>query len=88
MYGIDEDDVTMLWIDRLMIAKSFLGHGYGLAVLRYIISEAPAYGVNRIGLSTEPENLIAKHVFEKAGFHLTGMKDDGEDVYHYIVSSE
>lgn len=85
MYGLGEDDETMLWIDRLMIAEPFLRQGYGLDVLEKIIEEARTLGVSRIGLSTEPENHAAKQAFEKAGFEAAGLKDGDEDIYHFTL---
>jgi diamine N-acetyltransferase len=86
MYGLDEDDETMLWIDRLMIAEPYRGQGYGSAVLRLVLQEAAEQGLARVGLSCESENAGAKRVFEHAGFRPTGRKDGTEDVYHYPLS--
>jgi diamine N-acetyltransferase len=86
MYGIDEDDETMLWIDRLMIAEPYRGQGFGFAVVRKILEEAATLGVSRVGTSTEPDNLPAKRLYEKAGFQATGMQEDGEEVYHCHLS--
>ena len=88
MYGLDEDDETMLWIDRLMIAEPYRGKGYGTAVLQKVLAEAKTLGVARVGLSTSPENAAAKRVYERAGFRFTGLQmDGGEDVYHYDIPS-
>ena len=85
MYGLDEDDKSMLYVDRLMIAEPFRGQGYGTAVLRKILEEAMTRGVARVGLSTSPENAAAIRVYERVGFRATGQQDDGEDVYHYVI---
>jgi diamine N-acetyltransferase len=85
MYGLDEDDETMLWIDRLMIAEPFRGRGLGTLVLEKILQEATALGVARVGLSTEPENELAIHVYEKVGFQATGEMDGDEAIYHFLV---
>ena len=85
MYGLDEDDETLLWIDRLMIAEPYRGRGYGAAVLREILQRARNLDVAGVGLSTESENIIAKRAFEKAGFRATGEKDGDEDVYHVAL---
>lgn len=84
MYGLDEDDETTLCVDRLMIAEPYRGRGLGPLVLEKIIQQAMDLGLARVSLSTAPENLQAKHVYEKVGFRATGMKDGDEDVYHYV----
>ncbi|MCJ7551807.1 MAG: GNAT family N-acetyltransferase, partial [Anaerolineae bacterium] len=40
LYGLDEEDETMLWIDRLMIAEPFRGQGFGTTVLMKIVQQA------------------------------------------------
>ena len=41
-------------------------------------------GCKEVFLSTDPENVIGKHVYEKVGFiHQNEMWDD-EEVYKYI----
>ena len=86
MYGVDEDDEPMLWIDRLMIAEPYRGKGFGCAVVKSILEEAATLGVLRVGTSTEPENLPARRLYEKAGFQTTGVQEDGEEVYHCHLS--
>ena len=86
MYGIDEDDETMLWIDRIMIAEPYRGQGYGFAVVKKILEEAATLGVSRVGTSTEPENLPAKRLYKKTGFQVIGMIEDGEEAFHYHLS--
>lgn len=81
MYGVDEEDETVLCIDRLMIAEPFRGHGYGAAAVRKIVAEAAAIGMRCVTLSVEPDNLVAKHIYEKVGFRKTGMMDGTEEVY-------
>ncbi len=85
MYGLDEEDETVLYIDRLMIAEPYRGQGLGTLALKKIAQEAAALGLSRIALSTAADNLAAKHVYEKVGFHATGIKDGDEDVYHYCI---
>jgi RimJ/RimL family protein N-acetyltransferase len=83
MYGIDEDDEVMLWIDRLMIAEPYRGQGFGFAVVKKIQEEAATLGVLRVGTSTDLGNLPARRLYVRAGFQATGMIEDGEEVYHY-----
>jgi diamine N-acetyltransferase len=88
MYGIDEDDERMMVIDRLMIGEPFRGRGYGVAAVRKIVEEAKALGMQCLGLSVEPDNLVAKHVYEKVGFAATGLMDGDEEIYRYTLEGE
>ena len=74
----DEDDRYWLW--RFMIDKSEQGKGYGQAALQEIIRYFKANGADRLFLSTEPENELGLHVYQKAGFRKTGIIDDDEAV--------
>jgi diamine N-acetyltransferase len=85
LYGVDEEDETMMVIDRLMIAEPFRGRGYGVAVVRQIVEEAKTLGMLCVGLSVEPDNSVAKHVYEKVGFEPTGAMDGDEEVYRYTL---
>lgn len=82
MFGIDEDDGS-LWIPRFMIDCRFQGKGYGKAgfeaVLKILTEKYPS---TEIFLSFEPENEIAKKLYEHFGFSFTGKSDeDGELIY-------
>jgi diamine N-acetyltransferase len=88
MYGPEEDDPSLFWIDRLMIAEGQRGKGYGRAALLMILDEAKSKGFSRIGLSTEPENLKAIQLYENVGFKATGEIDDDEAVYVCIINPQ
>jgi diamine N-acetyltransferase len=81
LYGRAEDDESIFWIDRLMIAEDQRGKGYGRAALLMIIDEAKKEGYSRIGLSTGPDNKKAIGLYESVGFRATGEIEDGEAVY-------
>ena len=81
MYGPEEDDATLFFIDRLMIAEGHRGKGYGKATLSAILEEAKSRGFSRIGLSTHPENEKGIALYESVGFRATGEMDDDEAVY-------
>jgi diamine N-acetyltransferase len=84
LYG-RQDDESIFWIDRLMIAEGQRGKGYGRAALLMIIDEARKIGFSKIGLSTEPGNSNAIRLYESVGFRATGEIDDGEAVFVYII---
>jgi diamine N-acetyltransferase len=85
MYGPEEDDATLFFIDRLMIAEGHRGKGYGKAALLAILAEAKSQGFSRIGLSTSPENERAIALYESVGFKATGEMDDDEAIYIYAT---
>jgi diamine N-acetyltransferase len=81
MYGREEEDESLFWIDRLMIAEGQRGKGYGRAALLMIIDEAKSQGFLRVGLSTAPENSKAIQLYENVGFKATGEIVDDEAVF-------
>jgi diamine N-acetyltransferase len=81
MYGPEDDDETLFWIDRLMIAEGHRGKGYARAAMRLILDEARARGFSRVGLSTSPGNVKAIRLYESLGFRATGEVDDNEEIY-------
>lgn len=81
MYGREEDDESIFWIDRLMIAEDQRRKEYGRAALLMIIDEARKKGFSRIGLSTGPDNKKAIGLYESVGFQATGEIEDGEAVF-------
>ena len=74
-------DTYYLW--RFMIDKRYQGRGYGRAgvalVLDYIrtFPDGPSAACT---VSYEPENTVAKHLYESFGFRPTGEWDDGEEI--------
>lgn len=72
-----------LWLDRLLIDKHFQGRGYGRAAMQALLvrlsQEYPRR--RRVFLSVYEENTIARRLYEKLGFRVTGEKDlHGETV--------
>jgi diamine N-acetyltransferase len=81
MYGPEDEDETLFWIDRLMIAEGHRGKGYGRAAVQLILDEARARGFSRVGLSTGLQNVKAIRLYESLGFEATGEIDDDEAIY-------
>jgi len=81
MYDLDYP-ARELYISRLMIDQRYQHKGYGretLEALRQIgLQDA---GVDKLTLSTNPENAYGIRVYEKFGFKDTGKMDDGEEVF-------
>ncbi|MBQ4898808.1 GNAT family N-acetyltransferase [Paenibacillus sp. Marseille-P2973] len=81
MYCIDEDDHEY-WIYRLMIDAKHQSKGYGRAAMELLIDRIKEDEQHRvIHISFEPNNVQAKHLYEKLGFEADGRVIDGEVVY-------
>jgi diamine N-acetyltransferase len=81
MYGLDDTDDTM-WIIRMMIDKNFQGKGIGKEALKKTIQRITSRNnCTEVFLSFEPENHIAKKLYESFGFEDTGRIEEGEIVY-------
>ena len=83
MYGLDEDD-HQYWIYRLMIDQRFQGVGYGREAMHLLIDRIRGLSDeehNRVYISFEPENEIAKSLYVNLGFLPDGRVLYGEVVY-------
>jgi len=81
MYCIDIDDHEY-WIYRLMIDAKYQSKGYGKAAMEKLIDHIKQDKKHQvIYLSFEPENILAKRLYEKLGFEADGRVIDGEIVY-------
>ena len=71
-----------LYVCRLMIDQQYQHMGYGkgaLDVLKEIAVGDP--GIEKIELSTKPDNTYGTKVYERLGFKDTGLLDEGEEVF-------
>ena len=87
MYCIDESD-DEYWIYRLMIDQRHQGRGYGRAAMLLLIDRIRSEmgeERHRIYISFEPENKIAKSLYESLGFVPDGRVEYGEIVYRLEV---
>ena len=81
MYKFDYPEKE-LYLCRFMIDRNFQHMGFGkgaLDILKEIAMQDP--GIEKIGLSTNPENAHGIKVYEKFGFKDTGILDDDEEVF-------
>lgn len=70
-----------------MIDKKHQGHGFGTQAIKLVIEEMKAIQeCKEIFLSTDPNNLIGKHIYEKVGFVSENKKIDDEDLYKLVIS--
>ena len=87
MYSLDEDD-HQFWIYRLMIDQRYQGVGYGREAMGLLIERIRGLSDeehNRIYISFEPENKIAKALYESLGFVPDGRVLYGEVVYYLAL---
>lgn len=81
MYCLDADD-NEYWIYRLMIDAKYQAKGYGKAAMVKLIDRIKQDKEHKmIYLSFEPENVLARQLYEKLGFKADGRVVDGEVVY-------
>ncbi len=87
LYGIDEEDGEF-WIYRIMIDEKQQGKGYGRQAVQLVIDDIEkrkAEGQHGISLSYEPENHVAKRLYESIGFREEeGLIIEGEQVARYL----
>ena len=82
MYVIPTAEQNDYWIYRLMIDKNHQQKGYGKIAMQQVvdlIKQDKEY--SKIYISFEPNNLVAKTLYERLGFVSTGEMDGGEIIY-------
>ena len=82
MYGEDEDDSTLYWIDRLMIGKAYRRNGYASVALRKIADIGKQNGYRKIATSTSTANITMRQVLTRNGFVTDNQLRDNEIVYY------
>ncbi len=81
MFGID-GATQHCWIVRLMTAQEHQGKGYGRQAMALIIDHMKQmYACKEIFISFEPENNVARKLYEGIGFEDTGRIEDDELVF-------
>lgn len=87
LMGQDLDD-KQHYIDRFMIALDYQGKGYGRAALQLVIDEMKARYNNpdAIFITFEPDNTIARSLYESMGFADTGQTVDGELLFRLTLT--
>jgi diamine N-acetyltransferase len=81
MYCLNPDDQEY-WIFRLMIDEHYQGFGYGKRAMELVLDEMKKLANGHIiRISFEPENLVARTLYEQLGFHDTGKMVGDEIVF-------
>ena len=84
----DPEDEECYSICRFMIDKRYQGKGYGRQAMLKILEHIrtfPQGKTNSVTLSFEPENIVAKNLYESLGFVETGEIDEGELVMRLVL---
>lgn len=71
-----EEELLILW--RIMIAPEYEGRGFGTAAVELLIRYARDSGLYRaLDLDFAPDNVHARHIYDKLGFQPTGVISHG-----------
>lgn len=87
MYGWDDEDYGGYAIIRLMVDQRYQGKGYGRAAMVEVLRalrEKP--DCDKVYISFEPENHVARSLYASLGFVDDGRIVDGEVVYRLDVA--
>jgi diamine N-acetyltransferase len=84
MYGYNEEE-DFYELCRIMIAREHQGKGYGTQAIKLVLEEMKVIeGCKEVYLSTDPENIVGKHIYEKIGFASENKMLDAEELYKYV----
>ena len=69
---------------RVLIDKKYQKKGYGTQAIGMVLEEMKKInGCEAVYLSTDPENVVGKRLYERLGFRNTGVVIDGEEQFSY-----
>jgi len=84
MYGYNEEE-GFYELCRIMIDREYQGKGYGTQAIKLVLEEMRTIDeCKEVYLSTDPENIVGKHVYEKIGFAAENKMLDDEELYKYV----
>lgn len=86
MYGKEPRDNNEYWIDRLMIDERYQRNGFGRKALEMVIDTIKQDKTHsKIKISTNPENMVARKLYNELGFYETGelQGDEVEMILEY-----
>ncbi len=76
-YDVPEYDIWHMMIDEAMQGRGFGGQALD-RVLDYIRTK-PLGGSDRVALTCNKNNAVARKLYESRGFRLTGVEDEDEE---------
>ena len=81
MFGWSEEE-EFYELCRIMIDYHYQNKGYGTQAIKMILDEMKSrFGCKEVYLSTDPENKVGKHVYEKVGFRPENKMIDDEELF-------
>ena len=81
MFGWNEEE-EFYELCRIMINRTMQNKGYGTQAILLILEEMKSrFGCKEVYLSTDPENVRGKHVYEKVGFRSEHKMLDDEELF-------
>ena len=84
MFGYNEEE-GFYELCRIMIDRKFQNKGYGTQAIRMVLQEMKErFGCKEVYLSTDPENAVGRHVYEKAGFRTENRMLDDEELFKFV----
>ena len=85
MFGWSEEE-EFYELCRIMIDFHYQNKCYGTQAIKMILDEMKArFGCREVYLSTDPENAVGKHVYEKVGFKSENRMVDDEELFKIIL---
>ncbi len=85
MYGWNEEE-EFYELCRIMIDREVQNRGYGTQAIRLVLDDMKArFGCREVYLSTDPENVRGKHVYEKVGFRSLHRMLDDEELFRIVL---
>ena len=86
MFGWNEEE-EFYELCRIMIDWKAQNKGYGTQAIQMILDEMNTrFGCKEVYLSTDPENVRGKHVYEKVGFRSEHRMIDGEELFKIVLT--
>lgn len=73
---MDHPEAVYVW--RLLIGSEHQGKGYGSAALTFAEEWGRARGLTRAQIQAAKSNMVAIEMYQRRGYTLTGLEDDGE----------
>lgn len=85
MFGWNEEE-EYYELCRIMIDIRYQNKGYGTQAIGLILEEMKErFGCKEVYLTTDPENIIGKHVYEKVGFCSEHTMVDDEELFRITL---